>query len=118
MGFREIFDLASLDFPFPTLSVVSTRKYIEANPDVITNVLRATSEAIHLYRTRPEVALPVIAKYMRVPKDDPALLQAQETFAKHLNLTLDAIPRRHQVHPGFSRRATPRAQGKKSRGFC
>jgi hypothetical protein len=30
----------------------------------------------------------VIAKYMRVPKDDPALLQAQETFAKHLNLTL------------------------------
>ena len=88
MGFREIFDLASLDFPFPTLSVVSTRKYIEANPDVITNVLRATSEAIHLYRTRPEVALPVIAKYMRVPKDDPALLQAQETFAKHLNLTL------------------------------
>ena len=88
MGFREIFDLASLDFPFPTLSVVSTRKYIEANPDVIMNILRATSEAIHLYRTRPEVALPVIAKYMRVPKDDPALLQAQETFAKHLNLTL------------------------------
>ena len=25
---------------------------------------------------------------MRVPKDDPALLQAQETFAKHLNLNL------------------------------
>ncbi len=32
MGFREIFDLATLDFPFPTLSVVSTRKYSEANP--------------------------------------------------------------------------------------
>ena len=88
MGFREIFDLASLDFPFPTLSVVSPRKYIETNPDVILNVLRATSEAIYLYRTRPEVTLPVIAKYMRVPKDDPALLQSQETFAKHLNLTL------------------------------
>lgn len=88
MGFREIFDLASLDFPFPTLSVVSTRKYIEANPEVILNVLRATSEAIYLYRTRPELTLPVVAKYMRVPKDDPALLQSQETFAKHLNLTL------------------------------
>jgi NitT/TauT family transport system substrate-binding protein len=88
MGFREIFDLGSLDFPFPTLSVVSTRKYSESNPDVILSVLRATSEAIHLYKTRPEVALPVIAKYMRVPKDDPALLQAQETFAKDLNSTL------------------------------
>jgi ABC-type nitrate/sulfonate/bicarbonate transport system substrate-binding protein len=88
MGFREIFDLASLDFPFPTLSVVATRKYSEANPEIILSVLRATSEAIYIYRTRPEQALPVIAKYMRVSKDDPALLQAQETFAKHLNLTL------------------------------
>jgi NitT/TauT family transport system substrate-binding protein len=88
MGFREIYDLGGLDFPFPTLSVVSTRKYSDANPEVIFGVLRATSEAIHLYKTRPEVALPVIAKYMRVPKEDPALLQAQETFAKHLNLNL------------------------------
>jgi ABC-type nitrate/sulfonate/bicarbonate transport system substrate-binding protein len=92
MGFREIFDLASLDFPFPTLSVVATRKYSEANPEIILSVLRATAEAIHIYRTRPEQALPVIAKYMRVPKDDPALLQAQETFAKHLNLTLTPSP--------------------------
>ena len=88
LGFREVFDLSSLDFPFPTLSVVSTRKYSEAHPEVILNILRATSEAIYLYRTRPERALPVIAKYMRVSKDDPALVQAQETFAKHLNLTL------------------------------
>jgi ABC-type nitrate/sulfonate/bicarbonate transport system substrate-binding protein len=92
MGFHELFDLATLDFPFPTLSVVSTRKYSEANPDAILNVLRATSEAIHLYRTRPERTLPVVAKYMRVAKDDPALLQAQETFAKHLNLTLTPSP--------------------------
>jgi ABC-type nitrate/sulfonate/bicarbonate transport system substrate-binding protein len=88
MGFREIYDLGSLDFPFPTLSVVSTRKYSDANPEVIFGVLRATSEAIHLYKTRPEVTLPIIAKYMRVPKEDPALLQAQETFGKHLNSTL------------------------------
>jgi ABC-type nitrate/sulfonate/bicarbonate transport system substrate-binding protein len=92
MGFREIFNLASLDFPFPTLSVVTTRKYIDANPEIILSVLRATVEAIHIYRTRPEQALPVIAKYMRVAKDDPALLQAQETFARHLNLTLTPSP--------------------------
>jgi NitT/TauT family transport system substrate-binding protein len=91
-GFREIFDLASLDFPFPTLSVVSTRKYAEANPEVILNVLRATAEAIYIYRTRPEAALPVIARYMRVAKDDPALIQSQETFAKHLNPTLTPSP--------------------------
>ena len=42
LGYREIFDLAKLEFPFPVISVVSTRRYIDANPDVILNVLRAT----------------------------------------------------------------------------
>lgn len=88
MGFREIFDLASLDFPFPVISVVSTRKFIEGNPDVILNVLRATSEAIYLYKTRPDLTLPVVAKYMRVPKDDAALLQSQGAYGKHMNQTL------------------------------
>ena len=92
MGYREIFDLASLDFPFPVISVVSTKKFIEANPEVILSVLRATSEAIYLYKTRPELTIPVVAKYMRVPKDDPALVQSQGTLGKHLNQNLPPSP--------------------------
>jgi len=88
MGYREIFDLASLDFPFPVISVVSTRKYIEANPDTILNILRATAEAIYLYKTRPDLTLPVVAKFMRVPKDDPALRQSQESLGQHMNQNL------------------------------
>jgi ABC-type nitrate/sulfonate/bicarbonate transport system substrate-binding protein len=38
MGYREVFDLASLDFSFPVISVVSTRRFIGANPDIILNV--------------------------------------------------------------------------------
>ena len=91
-GHREIFDLAGLDFPFPVISVVSTRKYIDANVDIILNILRATSEAIYLYKTRPELTLPVVAKYMRVPKDDPALVAAQEGPGKHLNQFLTPNP--------------------------
>jgi len=84
-GYREIFDLATLDFPFPVLSVVSTRRFIQGNPDVILGVLKATSEAIYLYKTRPELTIPVVARYMRVPKDDPALAQSRATLGKHLN---------------------------------
>ena len=84
-GYREIFDLASLDFPFPVISVVSTRRFIDANPEVILNILRATSEAIFLYKTRPELTVPVVAKYMRVAKDDPAVLEAQRTVGQLLN---------------------------------
>ena len=88
LGYREIFDLASLEFPFPVISVVSTRKFIDANPDIILNVLKATAEAIYLYRTRPELTLPVVAKYMRVPKDDPALAQSRESLGIHMNQNL------------------------------
>ena len=84
-GYREIFDLASLDFPFPVISVVSTRRFIDANPEVILNILRATSEAIFLYKARPELTVPVVAKYMRVAKDDPAVLEAQHTVGQLLN---------------------------------
>ena len=86
--YREIFDLASLDFPFPVISVVSTRKYIDANPDVIFNILKATSEAIYLYKTRPELTLPVVARFMRVAKEDPALRQSQQTVGQLLNQNL------------------------------
>ena len=89
MGYREIFDLASLDFPFPVISVVSTRKYIDGNPEVITNILRATSEAIYLYKARPDLTIPVVARFMRVAKDDPALLQSQQTVGQLLNQNLN-----------------------------
>src|SRR6266566_4296914 len=117
MGFREIFDLASLDFPFPTLSVVSTRKYSEGNPETILNVLRATSEAIYLYKTRPEQTLPVIARYMRVPKDDPALIQSQETFAKHLNLTLTPSPEGVKFILDYLAEQRPALKGKNPADF-
>jgi ABC-type nitrate/sulfonate/bicarbonate transport system substrate-binding protein len=89
MGYREIFDLASLEFPFPVISIVSTRKYIDGNPEVIMNILRATSEAIYLYKTRPELTIPVVARFMRVPKDDPALLHSQQTIGQLLNQNLN-----------------------------
>jgi ABC-type nitrate/sulfonate/bicarbonate transport system substrate-binding protein len=88
LGYREIFDLASLDFPFPVISVLSTRRYIDANPDVIANILRATAEAIYLYKTRPELTIPIVAKYMRVLKDDSALVQSQQNLGQLMNQNL------------------------------
>jgi hypothetical protein len=34
------------------------------------------------------LTLPVVAKYMRVPKDDPALAQSRESLGKHMNQNL------------------------------
>lgn len=88
LGYREIFDIAKLDFPFPVISVVSTRRYIDGNPEVMLNILRATAEAIYLYKTRPELTIPVVAKFMRVPKDDPALVKSQQNLGQLMNQDL------------------------------
>lgn len=91
-GFRQIFDTTSLELPFPSISVVSTRNFVAANPETILNVLRATSEAIYLYKTRPDLTLPVVARYMRVPKDDPSLGESRVTYGIHLNQNLEMAP--------------------------
>jgi ABC-type nitrate/sulfonate/bicarbonate transport system substrate-binding protein len=85
MGFPQIYDIANLDLPFPTVSVASTRRFAQENPETILNVLRATSEAIYLYKSQPELTLPVVAKYMRVPKDDPSLRESYESYGKQLD---------------------------------
>ena len=92
MGFPQIFDIASLDLPFPTVSVASTRRFADENPETILNVLRATAEAIYLYKTQPELTLPVVAKYMRVPKDDPALRESYKSYGKQLDQYLRTSP--------------------------
>jgi ABC-type nitrate/sulfonate/bicarbonate transport system substrate-binding protein len=78
--------------PFPTISVASTRRFEQENPETILNVLRATSEAVFLYKTQPELTLPVVAKYMRVPKDDPALRESYESYGKQLDQYLKTSP--------------------------
>jgi hypothetical protein len=55
---------------------------------VILNVLRATAEAIHLYKTRPDLTIPVVAKFMRVPKDNPSLLESQQNLGQLMNQNL------------------------------
>ena len=77
------------------ISVVSTRKFIEAKPETVLNILRATAEAIYLYKTRPDLTLPVVAKFMRVPKDDPALAQSQQSLGVHMNQNLAPIAGRY-----------------------
>ena len=51
-------------------------------------MLRATSEAIYLYNTQPDLTLSIVAKYMRVSKDDPALRESQQTYGRYMNQDL------------------------------
>ena len=67
--------------------VIIAQRLEAAQPKKL-NILRATCEAIYLYKTRPELTVPVVAKYMRVAKDDPAVVDAQRTIGQLLNQNL------------------------------
>lgn len=116
-GFRQIFDIASLELPFPSISVVSSRRFVKSNPETILNVLRATSEAIHLYQSQPEQTLPVVAKYMRVPKDDPSLRESYELLGRHLNKTLDPSLEGIKFILDFLAEQEPSVKSKKAEEF-
>lgn len=103
-GYREIFDLAGLDFPFPVISVVSTRQFIDAYPDTILNVLRATSEAIYLYKNAAGADSAgggeVHACAERRPRARPVAGRSRQVFKP----IFDAVARGDQVCAGVSRR--------------
>lgn len=117
LGFREIFDIASLNFPFPIASTVSTRRFIAANPDTTLNILRSSAEAIYLYRTRPDLTLPAVAKYVRVSRDDPSLIQSHQLYGKHFNQTLAPPLDGIKFILDFIAEQTPSVKGKQPADF-
>jgi hypothetical protein len=117
MGFREIFDLAtpglSVSDPFGGQHAQIQRGKSRSHSQCAARDLRSD---LHLPNA-PEQALPVIAKYMRVAKDDPALIQAQETFAKHLNLSLTPSPEGIKFILDFLAEQRPALRGRNPADF-
>lgn len=85
LGFKELFDIGTLKVPFPTISVASSRKFIDRNPDTILNVLRATSEAVYIYKYHPELAFPIISKYMKISPDEPGIAKSHALYVNAMN---------------------------------
>ncbi len=77
LGFRELLDVATLRFELPTASILSTRPYVAANPDIVERYLKALIRGIHVYRTNQDLAVDAIMRYGRI--DERPI--AEETYA-------------------------------------
>ncbi len=75
-GMRILADMGEMDIPFQHAGVVTTKKFIAKNPGIVSRVVKATVEGIHLMRTSPGFSKQVISKYMQI-KDDA---QAEEAY--------------------------------------
>jgi NitT/TauT family transport system substrate-binding protein len=91
LGLKPIVDLAAEKIPWLFSTLVVSRKYLDANRDVVARFLRATAEGNYLAIADPTRAKQVLAKGTRVP--DPKIVDI--TYADFTQMTpLDlAVPR-------------------------
>src|SRR3990172_9317702 len=73
-GYREHIDLSTSGLELQTSALVTTRRFAEAESEVVRRFLSSFIEAVHAYKTRKNEAKGIIAKYARVT-DSEALEQ-------------------------------------------
>src|SRR4030095_15718804 len=53
--------------PFATPSIfATTRTLIASNRELVVNVMRGFVDTIHLFKTRPDVVVPLLQRYMKI----------------------------------------------------
>ena len=76
MGFRELLDSDDMGIQFPYTGI-STLKANVKNPETTIKLMRAVTEAIHIFKTNKEKRLFVMKKYLRGANDEIL----QQTYA-------------------------------------
>jgi ABC-type nitrate/sulfonate/bicarbonate transport system substrate-binding protein len=59
-------DLSQLPIHYPVNGVVSSKKFIANNPELVENFLKSWLEGIKAFKTDKELSLKVLAKYLKI----------------------------------------------------
>jgi NitT/TauT family transport system substrate-binding protein len=80
LGFKVLWD-ARQEVTYPSMSVVTRRKYVVDDRDTVMRMVQAHVEAIHYLKTHKEFSLKVLSKYLKT--NDRGLLEgAYEIYRK------------------------------------
>ena len=77
-GYREHIDLSTSGLELQTSALVTTRRFVETEGEVVRRFLLSFIEAVHAYRTRKTEAKEIIAKYSRV--SNPEMLEQNYVY--------------------------------------
>jgi ABC-type nitrate/sulfonate/bicarbonate transport system substrate-binding protein len=89
MGFKELLSYRDFGLDFANVGAVTTRRYIQAQPDVVDRYLRASAEGVALMMTHDEVTRRVLTQFTQV--DDPVMLDESIAF-EHSRTAKDMLP--------------------------
>jgi NitT/TauT family transport system substrate-binding protein len=81
-GMKILANMAEMDIPIQHIGLVTSQKFLTANPDLNRRILKSFLEGIHLMRTNPELAKKALSKYMR--STDPKELEESYQLLKSL----------------------------------
>jgi NitT/TauT family transport system substrate-binding protein len=77
-GFNILADLSTLEFPFQTTGIATTRRFIQKNSEVIKKYVKAQIEAVHRLKKDRGTTLKILAKYFVGVKDTEAFEKAYD----------------------------------------
>ena len=64
-GMKILANMAEMDIPIQHIGLVTSQKFVAANPDLSRRIVKSFLEGIHLMRTNPELSKKALSKYMR-----------------------------------------------------
>jgi NitT/TauT family transport system substrate-binding protein len=70
MGFHVVIDLSQLPIYYPVNGVIASKKFLASSPDVARNFLKSWVEGIKVFKTDKELALKILAKYLKITDRD------------------------------------------------
>ena len=79
MGYRELLNLADINFRYPGTALLTTDSFIRNRPQTLNRFLRATLEGIKYAKTNPEFTINIMRKYLRI-SDNKSLEAAFRTY--------------------------------------
>ncbi|HEY1372407.1 MAG TPA: ABC transporter substrate-binding protein [Candidatus Binatia bacterium] len=85
LGYNTLIDMAQLNIPYQLTALVGSRAYLKTHRDIILSLMRASSDAIHFYKTQKEASIKILSKYLQTT-DREAL---EETYRE---VSLKAVP--------------------------
>ena len=114
---KELLDLSTLDADFFVTGVVTTRRYLKSNEDIVRRFLKAYIEGVALARKDKGFAFKVMTKYFRT--DDKEILEESYNSVLKTNLAIPPYPSAQGIAIMLQslEKENPKARGAKPEEF-
>ena len=90
LGFKELFDFATMDATYPATTLITRTKMIQERPDLVGKLTAGFVEALSFMKTERAKTIAVLKKYTRIT-DNEVLEKTYDLYMGHYLETLPSV---------------------------